>query len=256
MTGAAGAEIRRGSGATRPVVTHFRVHWVATAIGLVVAAIGFSGVDRWLYDWSVLYTNTPDPIDPDFYQRSKLFWSLLRQFGMWPGVAAVYFILLLVRRDGWSVANRMLACVVLCSLATYAIKFVAGRERPNQAVEKRQTHLSFRPFTLLRDAAPPAAGDAASDDRTMSFPSGEATVAFSLATVLSLLFRRGWPLFYALALGTCAARLVQGAHFVSDVAAGAALAIVLTLLVWKGLQHAWPSSTTAAQAEAPSSPDR
>jgi undecaprenyl-diphosphatase len=72
-----------------------------------------------------------------------------------------------------------------------------------------------------------------------SFPSGHATTAFALATVLSLWYPRGRWVWGAGAVLVGWSRIVLGSHFPSDVLAGAVLgaAVVLGCVWW------WPGFT-------------
>jgi len=56
-----------------------------------------------------------------------------------------------------------------------------------------------------------------------SFPSGHSTTVFSAYIALALLFPKQRYLFYALALVIAISRVIVGAHYPSDVAAGALL---------------------------------
>ncbi len=64
-----------------------------------------------------------------------------------------------------------------------------------------------------------------------SFPSGHATTAFALAALLALLYPRWAAGFLALAALIGLSRVVLGAHFPSDVLAGAALGTGVALIV-------------------------
>jgi len=64
-----------------------------------------------------------------------------------------------------------------------------------------------------------------------SFPSGHATTAFALATLLSLWYPRWAPAFVALAGLVALSRVALGAHFPSDVLAGAVLGMGVALIV-------------------------
>ena len=64
-----------------------------------------------------------------------------------------------------------------------------------------------------------------------SFPSGHAATSFACATVLSVLVPRGAPAFYVLAAAIAYSRLYVGVHWPLDVVGGAALGVVIALLL-------------------------
>ena len=64
------------------------------------------------------------------------------------------------------------------------------------------------------------------DSRQRSFPSGHSATAWGLALGLSLVFPRGAVLFALFALLACLQRVFSGAHYPSDVLAGAAIAFL------------------------------
>lgn len=66
-----------------------------------------------------------------------------------------------------------------------------------------------------------------------SFPSGHATTAFAAATFLGLWKPRWAPVTFALAGLVGVSRIYLGAHFPSDVLAGAALGTGVALLAWR-----------------------
>jgi undecaprenyl-diphosphatase len=104
------------------------------------------------------------------------------------------------------------AAVLLTALLANAAQTAIGRVRPNRA----PSHLTFvPPFSQLWTK------------QEVCFPSGEAATAFALAGVLTRLYRRGRVLFYAASALAAVSRLVNGAHYVSDVAAGALLGALL-----------------------------
>ncbi len=95
------------------------------------------------------------------------------------------------------------------------------------------------------------------DARQRSFPSGHAATAWGLAMGLSLAFPRASWIFGMLAISASVQRLTSGAHFPSDVLAGAVLAFLccaalLSLPLTRELltQHmTLPSSSDENEAE-------
>ncbi len=100
--------------------------------------------------------------------------------------------------------DALSASIVAAGIITPLLKEVAGRSRP----EEHQGAYHFRPFN----------GGA-------SFPSGHATQAFAVASVVSLHYDSPWVggAAYAMAGLVCLARMDHNAHFASDVLAGAVI---------------------------------
>ncbi len=69
------------------------------------------------------------------------------------------------------------------------------------------------------------------DTRQRSFPSGHAATAWGLAIGLSLVFRRAWWVMVLLATLASFQRLESGAHFLSDILAGTAIAFVVAACI-------------------------
>jgi len=75
---------------------------------------------------------------------------------------------------------------------------------------------------------------------TAGFPSGHASVSFSLAAVLGTVFPTWSPWFYLLATVTCISRLYFRAHFLRDVLAGALIGFVIGKFVIRKLAASLP----------------
>lgn len=102
-----------------------------------------------------------------------------------------------------------LAAFAASGLAALAIKFMAGRARPALAdAIWNPMHLSL-------------AG------RMDSFPSGHVTTSFALAAVWAGRYPKAAPFCYGGAILVAMGRVVGGSHFPSDVAAGAALGLLV-----------------------------
>jgi membrane-associated phospholipid phosphatase len=108
--------------------------------------------------------------------------------------------------------GRLAATLVLAGAASTGLKWVAGRPRPNESFDVD----GFAPFSG-QDA----------------MPSGHTTVAFALATALADDIHRTWATvgLYTIATGVGWSRLNDNKHWLSDVAAGAAVGITSAKLI-------------------------
>jgi membrane-associated phospholipid phosphatase len=98
-------------------------------------------------------------------------------------------------------------CVGGLGLLASVLKLAIGRPRPKMFDEAGAFDLDFLAFSYKMN----------------SLPSGHATTALAMAAALALILPRWRPLFLAIGLWTAASRVAVGAHYVSDVVAGAAL---------------------------------
>lgn len=134
--------------------------------------------------------------------------------------------------DGRREAGSMLEAAALSGAVSYALKELAGRERPYATADRD----SFE-----------SDGD--------SFPSLHTTTAFAIGTVLaeSGNDRQRWlrrVLGYGLAAATAYARMDHDAHWLSDTVAGAGLGIATARFVMKR-RGADPAGSRFALAPAP-----
>lgn len=196
--------------------------WSAVALALVLA--GFFGLDRWFYEQVSLTLNRSDTaIQRDFYHSTKLFWEFWRwAVGTGVGGIVLGIVLVVLEPRRWRAVVAALATVAIVGLVANIAQGAIGRLRPNQA----DTHLAFtQPFAELLTK------------QRVCFPSGEASTAFALACVLTRLLPRWRIVFCAAAALAAAARLVNGAHYVSDVAAGALLGWAAGAFVYRSLRR-------------------
>ena len=107
---------------------------------------------------------------------------------------------------------RVLASVVTAGVATAGLKVIVGRVRPTDTNDP----YTFKPFS-----------------QNEAFPSGHATMAFTLATSLAEEIHRPWAtaLLYAGATGTAWSRLNDHKHWLSDVLAGATVGITAAKII-------------------------
>jgi membrane-associated phospholipid phosphatase len=153
-------------------------------------------------------------------------------------VAVAVALAILHRHRVWA-AIFLIVATIPASLNQIA-KWGLGRTRPYTDIHGKIEELA--PFTFH-----PLPGLAA---KNLSFPSGHAALAFATAAALSILLPRWRYAFYAVAACVAAERVLENAHWLSDVTAAAALGIggvwVVRVLWWdqhKGNeQHGLPVS--------------
>lgn len=107
--------------------------------------------------------------------------------------------------------------VVLAGLATELGKLVFRRLRPDQT----DGWYAFRAWTEDFWSA-----------RNLGLPSSHAGVAFGAAFALCWMFPRAAPVFIAAGIGCAVSRVLAGAHFLSDVLVGTAIAFFIVLGVY------------------------
>jgi len=191
----------------KPLALRAGVALAITLAFLVVPAFA----DQWVYA-HIYHKNLYD-----------LDWArMLRLMGWWPTWALLAFTLWLHERAADPVAARRRALLVAGSPAMAGIlcevmKLVIRRERPDTGAGE----WLFRAW----------------DDRTFSTaglatPSSHTMVAFGGATLAAMLFPRTRWVFYTLAWGCAATRVLSHAHYISDVTFGALLGWAVAWGLW------------------------
>ena len=184
-----------------------RPQWVkfGAALGAVAFAYQFDDDVREHFDT----VTAPIGTSPDTHDGRDAAPALLALGGTWVAAA------LGDDDDGRREAGVMLEAAAFSGVAAYALKELAGRERPYVTAD---------------------AGDWGGDGE--SFPSVHTAAAFAIGTVLaeSGNDRHRWlrrALGYGLAIGTAYARMDHDAHWLSDTVAGAGLGIATARFVMK-----------------------
>ena len=137
--------------------------------------------------------------------------------GRWyiaPGFAAA-IVMYFIRAGSWRAPLCVALSVAISGILINILKIGFGRYRPARFFDSGQYGFAF--FEL----------EAAS----RSFPSGHATTAFAAATVLSVLLPAYRVAWFSLAGLIAVARVVTGAHYLSDVFAGAWFGTMTALIL-------------------------
>lgn len=120
-----------------------------------------------------------------------------------------------------AIALFLLLAVVISGITCDIIKFIVSRARPIELFQHNLYGFYFFHFKY----------------NMWSFPSGHATIIASLMMALSLLWPRFWPGFMLIMSIVGLSRVVITAHFLSDVMMGWYLGIVMTIYIYRILQH-------------------
>ena len=107
------------------------------------------------------------------------------------------------------------------------LKLSIRRLRPNPDVFE----YVFRPFA-----------DGPLSNRGRGMPSSHTLVAFAGATVLAQLYPRARWLWYTLAAGCAATRVLAMGHFLSDTVVAAVLGVVVSTLLWERWAERMPTT--------------
>jgi membrane-associated phospholipid phosphatase len=183
-------------------------------------------IDCPISQWWIAWRDHPQEF-PKYVHKTLLFvrdlLTIFENFGNGMGVAVIaisIFVLDPARR--WAIP-RLLGCAYGAGLAANGMKMLLVRTRPNE-------------FDFLGDAWSTFGAwlpGSSAGSMGQSFPSAHAATAVGLAAGLAWLYPRGRWLFFAFALLTGCQRIQTGAHFLSDVLAGAALGSLVALAFLK-----------------------
>ena len=175
-------------------------------LALALLAVGFA-LDRSVAEW----VQRAVPLDKRRPATRDLIF-FLRLFGYFPFTLAVAVALGCFHPRRWTAALALFLSGVVVGALYSSIKWMTGRYRPVIGIAP----FSFHPFPrgLLGLFHP---------EKALCFPSGDTTLAFATASCLAMLLPRWRVLFWLLAAITGAERVLENAHYVSDVIAGATL---------------------------------
>lgn len=184
-----------------------RRKWVVLIVACWAALFGAALLlDRVVADW---VRHTP------LYDRTSWFVALLKLPGNFLFTVGVCVLLVLFHRRSWRAAIPLFISGPMVGAGYLLLKWMVGRRRPIIVA----TPFDFHPFAhglmgLVRA------------ESGLSFPSGHASLAFATAACLTAALPKWWMIFFAVALCVCAERVLENAHYLSDVVAGAGLGVL------------------------------
>jgi membrane-associated phospholipid phosphatase len=155
----------------------------------------------------------------DLFAKTSLLCSILKS----PGTISFTVVLMLFSWF-WSPRSSVVAVLLLASAAASGLfyslaKWAVGRSRPlDNAV------LNAHPFQIH-----PFDGGLAGlfiPRPDQSFPSGHVSLAFATAAVMAIYYPRGRLFFFTIAGLVAVERILESAHYLSDVVAGSGLGIM------------------------------
>lgn len=196
-----------------PSAPRFRIVWLLVWAGLLLLAFA---LDRPVAQW----VQDHHPIEKT--SRSVAAIKLMGNFWFTIVVALVLFAW---NRHRLHASLALLLSGALGGLLYSLIKWIAGRHRPVVARIVRIDPLGFHPF--------PGGLHGLFYESGLGFPSGHACLAFASAVTLTLAIPRGWMLWILLASMVGAERIMENAHYLSDVVAGAGIGMFCGWTVWK-----------------------
>ncbi len=148
-----------------------------------------------------------------FGDSFKLAMRIARFPGDFRFTIALALFLVWRSRCPWETAGLLLVASAVASGATAVLKLVFGRTRPFKGPGafdwSPMQHLAWNGF-----ATP-----------NLSFPSGDATLAFATATIFAAIVPRWRFLGFSWAVLVAVTRILQGAHYASDVIVGALVGV-------------------------------
>ena len=167
-----------------------------------------------------------------------------KEFGQVVAIIVACLLIFILDKPRRSMLPRLIICILLPSALVWPIKLTVHRLRPHAVdFEQGDTVLGlgfyFEEDPKLRTHVTSVSGkDKIQKDRypfaseKQSFPSAHTATAFAFAVGLAALYPPARWIFYALAVGCGAHRIIFGAHWLSDVVASVFVGFLVARAVW------------------------
>lgn len=163
-----------------------------------------------------------------FLETHKVVRTILKAPGEFYFTIVVAIVVALVHPLKWKAGVFVLIATIVSGL-NGLIKWIAGRTRPFHLFDQ-----SGAPRLAPFDLSPFRGGfHGLFVSKNLCFPSGHAALAFATAEALAMLYPRARWGFYVIAIAVGAERVLENAHYVSDVVGAAVLGIAgVHLIHW------------------------
>jgi len=150
-------------------------------------------------------------------------------FGHGAGVVMIALTLVICLRPHYRTGLCAAAAAIGAGMTANIIKTMVARTRPSDLVDLASSTSPAPVFLKYSNTSAYLSHLVTKAEQ--SFPSAHTATAFGLATALAAMFPRGRHWFTLLAVLVGMQRIVNGAHYVSDVLTGAAVGLVVGRLV-------------------------
>ncbi|HEX5443945.1 MAG TPA: phosphatase PAP2 family protein, partial [Pirellulales bacterium] len=181
----------------------------------------------------------------DYPRAVRELMSIAEALGHGVGVTLVVVTVFVLDPAARRRLPRFVAAVALGGLGANVVKLIVARDRPG-AVDLPHTEVA----QTFGDWLPLAHNGSLHQ----SFPSAHTATAVAMAWMLAVLYPRGRWWFGTLAVLVAAQRVLGGAHFVSDVLAGAAVGWFLAVAASLNAQRAAAGDTLRLAPNSPRPP--
>lgn len=142
------------------------------------------------------------------------------------GIAIVLYLIWALKPDKRNWLPRLAACAIVPGIVCQTIKLFVARYRPAYYFPEYADHLAQTWVGLF------PSGQLNVEYVTQSFPSAHAATAVGLCVGLVWMIPQCRILFMSLALLASFQRVVAGAHWLSDVFAGAAISVLICGIIF------------------------
>lgn len=170
-----------------------------------------------LIDAEITRNRRSDFVSGDFRRIIQLSEVFAHGFG----IAIALYLLWLLSPDRRKAIPRLATCVILPGLVVHVCKLLIARRRPGFYYPEFTDQIGDTWVGLLVNWR------LNTEYVTQSFPSAHAATAIGMAVGLSWLFPQARYLFAGLGILSAFQRVVAGAHWTSDVLAGAAVGVLV-----------------------------